>query len=184
MPNEEYNFREQVDDILKTRWNALEALNAPKADEAEDNEELPLELDPENESIHDLRYSSEYLLEFIEGISEYFSENIDVSPYIHAHRIVLDNFERFGKLVADIDDVFGEKGFENDINLSELSKEEFEQRSELIRDAIVDYLSMLPRIDTWLHNIDLSNDMLYLMFLVVVITMIELEYNFISEFLD
>ena len=187
MPNEEYDFQRQINDILKTRWNALEALTPPPTPSNGDEdteEELPFVYDPSNLPVHELRYSSEYLLEFIEGVSDYFSSGIDVSPYIHIHRIILDNFSRLGQLIKDIEEAFGELGFENDPNFSELTKEEFEQRSELVRDATIDYLSMLPRVDSWLHNTEFSGKMMYLMFLVVILTMVDLENNFISEFLD
>src|SRR6056297_2405941 len=98
--NDNYSFAKELNDIVKERWHALEyeTPTITNQNTLEDYKNIvPDEKFMSDESMN-VRYDTEYLIEFVDEVHSHYDQNVDVSAHIHMYRIILSNFEPFARM--------------------------------------------------------------------------------------
>lgn len=176
--NSEYSFAKELNDIVKERWHALE-FHSPTFTVQNELKNyaniVPDEKFISTESM-DVRYDTEYLIEFVDLIHSHYDVNVDVSAHVHMYRIILSNFEPFARMMTYLESLYGDEAYILDEKHSKLTVEQETHRSDVVKECIAEYMKYLPETKSWLLTIEgTSLYDIFVTFVVVFMKMIILE---------
>lgn len=186
MTNNEYNFAKEVSNIVKERWHALEVEQPTQtnSNELHDYDSIELDYKYTEEEYMDVRYSTEYLLEITELLHSHFNRNMDISMYLHLYRLILSDFEGFGRMMTYLELKYEDAAYIFDPELTTLTEKEQFERSDIVKEYIGNFIKSMPNLKTWIIDIPgITIQDLFLMLVVVVLKMIELE-QFVQMLID
>lgn len=173
MSEQKYDFLEDLYTIVATKWEELSETDKTTTTQITEKD---------NDYLKGIRESPEYLMEFIDTISEFLDAGVDYSPYVLSYRYILENMTTFLDIHDDLVEMFGVEVYEIDGQKTNLDAQETMIRNQFIDLCVQEYTRQYIKEIVPGKLTPTVKNTIYWVFMLTVMVMFQLERDFVRFF--